>query len=367
VPYTFLRRLFGEDVHATAYKYGLAYFEAPFYAIGKGLSAAGVGTIAGQPTPPALIALGAAVYVGIAVALAVMVVRELGLPYPTFSAGVTLFGTAAFFYGAFDPGQTHAVDVLLATVVVAAALRGFRNGWPDRVAVLVGVAVGLAASIRYFTGVTLLALAVVWLFQRRFRPLLVAAASTAVTFALAAVPPVVVGLSPLHSGYGQELLSWSPLSPPRMLFTDERGLFVWTPLTLLAFVGLARLLVVRRRDRAFIVFLALTAVLTIASYAFVSFWDAGYSFSERYFTPLFSVYVVGVAGLFEWRPRVVPAVAVVAAAWSTLLGLSLNAAYPFTAAPYSATVVARYAFHNSPGEFVTALASRAPILRRLGF
>jgi hypothetical protein len=76
--------------------------------------------------------------------------------------------------------------------------------------------------------------------------------------------------------------------------------------------------------------------------------------------------VVGVAGLFEWRPRLSPTLAVAGAVWSTYLGLSLNAFLYFTAGSYNATSVARIPTHNSPGEFATALASRAPLLRRLG-
>jgi hypothetical protein len=353
-------------VHAQAYKYGLAYFEAPFYALGKGLSGLGVATVAGQPVTPAVIAVGVVVYVGIAVALAAWVVRALGLPNPNLAAGVGLFGTALFFYGAFDPGETHSVDALLATIVVALALKGFRTGWPTRVAVGLGAVDGISMSVRYFTGVSLVALVIMLVWQRRFRTCAIAVASAAVAFAITTLPPLLVGVSPLKSGYGSQFISWSPLSPPRMLFTNERGLFVWTPVALLGLIGLVRLIASRRADRQFLVFLALTAGGTIVSYALVSFWDAGYSFSNRYFTSLFPVIVVGVAGLFEWRPRLSPTMAVAGAVWSTYLGLSLNAFLYFTAGSYNATSVARIPTHNSPGEFATALASRAPLLRRLG-
>jgi hypothetical protein len=366
LPYDFLRKLFGEDVHAQAYKYGLAYFEAPFYAIGKGLSGLGVATVAGQPVTPAVIAGGVVIYVGIAVALAAWVVRALDLPYPSLAAGVGLFGTALFFYGAFDPGETHSVDALLATIVVALSLKGFRTGWPTLIAVGLGAVDGIAMSVRYFTGVSLVALVIMLVWQRRFRTSVITVASAAIAFVLTTLPPLIVGVSPLKSGYGSQFVSWSPLSPPRMLFTNERGLFVWTPVALLGLIGLVRLLASRRADRPFLVFLALTAAGTIASYALVSFWDAGYSFSNRYFTSLFPIVVVGVAGLFEWRPRLSPTLAVAGAVWSTYLGLSLNAFLYFTAGSYNATSVARIPTHNSPGEFATALASRAPLLRRLG-
>jgi hypothetical protein len=367
LPYDFLRKLVGEDVHARAYKYGLAYFEAPFYAVGKGLAALGVSTLVGQPIVPAVIALGIALYVGIAVALAAGLVRALDLPHSNLAAAAGLFGTALFFYGAFDPGETHAVDALLATVVAVLALRGFRTGWPTWTAVGLGTVVGVATSIRYFTGVSLVALVITLALQRRLRASVLAIVSAAIAFVVATLPPLLVGVSPLKSGYGSQFISWSPLSPPRMLFTDHRGLFVWTPAVALALIGLGRLVVVRRADRPFLVFLVLTALGTIASYALVSFWDAGFSFSNRYFTSLFPIVVVGLAGLFEWRPRIAPAAAVAAAVWSTYLGLALTAFLYFTAGTYSATSVARIPRHNSPGEFVTALASRAPVLRRLGF
>lgn len=362
-PFDFMRKLAGEDVHAVGYKYGLAYFELPFYAVAKVLHAAGLTTIAGQPVGRALVALGVGVCVGLALALMTILLRAVGLPYPTFTTAIGLFGTTLFFYGVFDPGETHAVDATIATVVVALAFWAFRRDWPTVPVAALGAAIGVSMTIRYFTGAELVAFALTLAFYRRWLVVATATIACGAAFVLLTLPAVFEGASPLKkNGYNSQFVSWSPASPPKMLFSDHRGLFVWTPVTVLALVGLVRLLTVRRRERPFFVFLALTAVGTTVSFGSVAFWDAGYSFSNRYFTPLFPIFVIGIGGLLEWRPRLVGAIAAAGAVWSLYLAFALESFFYFAPAGFSATSVAATPLHKSPGLFVLAAGSHSPVL-----
>jgi hypothetical protein len=362
-PFDFMRKLAGEDAHAVGYKYGLAYFELPFYAVGKALHAAGLTTLAGQPIGPALVALGIGLLVGVALALMTVLLRAVGLPYPTFTTALALFGTPLFFYGVFNPGETHAVDAFMATVVVALAFWAFRRDWQTVPVAALGAAVGVSMTVRYFTGAEIVALVLTLAFYRRWLAAATAAIACGAAFVLLTLPAVLVGASPLKkNGYGSQFVTWSPASPPKMLFSDHRGLFVWTPVTVLALFGLARLLIVRRKERPFFAFLALTAVGTTVSFGFVAFWDAGYSFSNRYFTPLFPIFAIGIGGLLEWRPRLVGALATAGAIWSLYLAFALESFFYFAPSGFSATSVAATPLHKRPGLFVLAAGSHSPVL-----
>jgi hypothetical protein len=324
VPYTFLRKLFGAHVHAYGYQFGLAFFEAPFYAVGKGIDAAGVTTIRSHPSDQAMIALGAVLYVGVTVAIVYAIVRGLGLRFAAAASAVALFGTSIFYYGVFSPGQTHVVDTLLSSALALTTLIGFRRDWPVRFVVVAGVILGAIVSVRYFDAALGAGLFLTLVIYRRFPQAVVLAGAAGITFGLLAIAPLALGVHLFEGGYqAGELLRWSPASPFEMLFTLKRGLFLWTPATALAVVGYVVLL---RRDRAhrpFLVALGLMAITLVAVQAAVPFWDAGLSFSQRYFTALLPFFAVGIAGLFEVRPRLAVVASTAAVAWSVFLALSM--------------------------------------------
>ena len=83
-----------------------------------------------------------------------------------------------------------------------------------------------------------------------------------------------------------------------MLFTVKRGLFVWTPLTFFGVVGYLLLLRREPRHRDFLVGLGLSAfALLMVHIVWGGFWDGGFSFSQRFLTALFPVFVIGIAEL----------------------------------------------------------------------
>jgi len=351
VPYTFLRRLFGADVHALGYQFGLAFFEAPFYAIGKGLDAAGVETIRTHPSDQAMIAFGAVLYVGATMSLVYAVLRGLGLRWAATAAGIALFGTSLFYYGVFSPAQTHVVDTLLSSALVLTTLAGFRRSWPVRLLVLAGVILGAAVSVRYFEAALGAGLFFALVLYRRFREAVILTAAAGVTFGLLAAVPLGLGVHLFQGGYQAGLLlRWSPASPFDMLFTLKRGLFLWTPVTALAVAGYVLLLRRDRAQRPFLVAVGLMAVLLVAVQAAVPFWDAGWSFSQRYFTALLPFFAIGIAGVFQVRPRLTAVASAAAVAWSLFLALTM-VTLPYNEKTGGVDELVHLAGTQSPGSY----------------
>jgi hypothetical protein len=111
------------------------------------------------------------------------------------------------------------------------------------------------------------------------------------------------------SGY-ESLGQWNWTSPAlgKVLFSSDHGLFAWTPILLLAVLGLVCL---RRRDREFgdaLIVTFLAFYYFIASYPS---WDGLSSFGNRFFVSLTPLFVIGLAatvsGLAARFPRRRPA------------------------------------------------------------
>jgi hypothetical protein len=325
VPFTFLRRLFGADVHAIGYQFGLAFFEAPFYAAGRLLESAGVDTLHTHPAAEAMIAFGAAFYVAAALGVVYALLRALGLRWAALGASLALFGSPLFYYGTFSPGQTHAVDAFLASLAAWLIYLGVRRDWPPSLAIVVGVVLGLAPTVRWLEGALGFAVVAMLAVRGRWRAAITISVAAVVTLGLLLLVPPAIGVHVFGGGGDPgRVLSFSPLSPLRMLASPRRGLVLWTPLTLLALAGYVRL--VRRRPdlREYLLLMGAMSVALVIAQTAVPFWDAGWSFSQRYLTALFPAVAIGTAGLLEWRPRLVGAVALAAVVWSLFLCLTMQ-------------------------------------------
>jgi len=107
---------------------------------------------------------------------------------------------------------------------------------------------------------------------------------------------------------------FDPTIPARMLFSDHRGLFLWTPLAAAAAIGFAFALQARkgqsREHRWFLVSLLAAALALLLVHVFWPRWDGGFAFSQRFLTGLFPLYLIGVAELVRRARRAVyPALA----------------------------------------------------------
>jgi hypothetical protein len=104
-------------------------------------------------------------------------------------------------------------------------------------------------------------------------------------------------------------ITFDERGPVRMLFSERRGLFLWTPLTAFSVLGLVLLFRSRPERRRFLISLTAAAVSLIAIHAlWGDFWTNGFSFSQRFLASLFPVYLLGTAELvrrFRLRAAVV--------------------------------------------------------------
>jgi hypothetical protein len=197
---------------------------------------------------------------------------------------------------------------------------------------------GVATTVRFLSAISVIVIAVGLVLCGRRRAAAAAAVSAAAVFAALVPVPFALGVDSLISGYSQKLVttreaassfSFHPLQPILMLFSDRAGLFIWTPLTLLAAVGY--IVLVRRRPeaRAFLLIAGAVGAALIFQHAGIAFfWDGSSRFSMRYFTPLYPLVVLGLAGLLELRPRTVAAASVVCCLWSVALGFNALVGIP---------------------------------------
>ena len=98
---------------------------------------------------------------------------------------------------------------------------------------------------------------------------------------------------------------------------------MWTPVTLLAVVGLA-LLLRGHRERPFLVTLASMGAGLLLIHVGLDWWDGGWSFSMRHLASPVVLYGIGVAGAIASIPRRRALVVLVlaASAWSVFLGMN---------------------------------------------
>lgn len=321
----YVARLFGDSKEAVGWYPGLALMNAPFYALGKALGAAGVETVAGSLPQEALAALAGNVYMVVAAAACVWMLGVLDLPARAFAVVAAVVGSPLLFYGLFQPSGTHAAETVLVTAASALfLLRWQRPEWSTRLAIAVGVLLGLAAATRYSLAAMVAGLALVLLVYREFRVALLVVASSIAGFGLAYLPARLTGSPLFQEGGVSHTIGWAPLSPFRMLLTVDRGLLVWTPVMLLGVAGFVLLLRRRGDAREALAAIGAMQLAHLCFFFLVPDWFAGWSFSSRFFTSMLPLVALGIGELVRrWR-RPTLALASLMTVWTLYLCLNLG-------------------------------------------
>lgn len=347
VYYDFLRRFVGEHVGnggGYAYQFGVAFFNAPFYLAARAIeSVAGSATVLGAPLRQASIGIASNVALALTLYVGWKLLRRLELPAGPGVLLLALFGSPLFYYTAFQPSYKHAVDALFFTLVaylmVDAAERPARQA-----ALVLGACLAMLVTIRYANIGLVPGVLLVFALGRDWRRLRTAAISLvlvgAVLFALPAArhipykrrgdesalvrrpaaaarpPQIAAGLIPHISDPCPDtpvyVVDWSQClrnkfgitfdagAPVRMLVSERRGLFLWTPLTALSAIGMVLLFRSRPERRRFLTALSAAALSLVVIHAlWGDFWTNGFSFSQRFFAGLFPVYLLGTAELIR--------------------------------------------------------------------
>jgi hypothetical protein len=237
--------------------------------------------------------------------------RWFGVDVALITLAATTFGTNLFHYATYDVTFSHAFSFFLVSVALTLGARlGDRPGW--LLALGMGATLGLIALARPTNIVIVSFLALVGVssleearsrvaaFWRRRRLLVLGVAAFLVTL----VPQLVywhaiTGRLIVYS-YGDEHLDLLRPHLLQVLLSVRKGLLFWSPLLVLALVGLVFLR--RRAPELFlptVVFLAVNAWL-IASW---QTWWYGDSFGQRPFVDALPVFAIGLAAFLERMMR----------------------------------------------------------------
>jgi hypothetical protein len=366
VYYNVLRRLLGEHVpNAYSREFGAALFNIPFYVVARGISAlTPLDSAFGAPLGEVAITVASAAAVILTFYLGWRILGELELPNGPAVLLITLFGSPLFYYAVFQPSYKHAVDALFSTLFAFLLLRTSERA-DRRMLLALGACLGMMVSIRYVNIAFFAGVVVTFLIRRNPRAIGTVAVAMLVTTAVilslpglrgirysqppqpaAAAAPLEAGLLPyrlehpcrevyltyrltltqcLRNRLGAEL---APRAPVEMLFSVRRGLFLWTPLTLVSVLGFALLFRRRPDRRAFLGGMLAAAVALVLIHAvWGGFWWGGFSFSQRFLAALFPFFLLGVAEIVRRFRRVGWAVLVVCTLFSMFVAFNLYAGY----------------------------------------
>lgn len=362
----FMRRLTGEHVTSpSTHQFGSAVFALPFFLVARVLGIVGVHSIGGAPLEQVSMVVASTVALLVVAYLGWLLLRDLDLPARPGLLALVVVGTPLFYYAVFQPTYKHVIDTLYVMVMVTLLLRALRrpSAW-----LLVGLGACLAVSIVTRTANAALVPGMIlpFLLRRQFGAAVrVIAAAAVVVVALFAISSIVahnsVGaafprITVVHSStvaasglivanfyicrnYTYHLTFRQCLhdrfgilpdlsAPFKMLFSLHRGLFLWTPLTALAVVGFVLLVRRRRDERDFLLGLGVAALgLWFVHFLWGDFWDGGFSFSERFLTALFPVFLLGAAELVRRRRRLALVSLSLCAVFSLVLALTFETGY----------------------------------------
>ncbi len=106
----------------------------------------------------------------------------------------------------------------------------------------------------------------------------------------------------LHTGYAP-LGGWAWKSPAlwNVLFSSDHGMLSWTPILILALIGLA---LFWRADKAFATYSIVAFLLFYFVVSVHPDWDGMSSFGARFFVSLTPLFILGLAAFFHWLASV---------------------------------------------------------------
>jgi|ETNmetMinimDraft_23_1059889.scaffolds.fasta_scaffold02682_7 hypothetical protein len=305
---------------------GSALLWAPFYAVGdltaRGMRLAGSGVAVDGFSQPYLSALayGSAVYGLLAIAISMVIVRRLLGSGP--AAGFVIWiGTPLLFYTHIAPGMAHACSAFAVALFTVVWLR-VRRSWSLPGIAALGAVTALMAMVREQDLLLAVGPAADFIWTaianvrtssdriKAARSWLIAACVGSGVSALVYLPQAMSYIV-LNGRIGPpdvltEKMNWLAPHGLQVLFSPEHGLFVWTPLLLVAAGGLLWMAwsagdgVADRIDtRRIGLILCLMVATQIYVTGSVDSWTAAGAFGQRRFVGLTVVWVVGLAAALQ--------------------------------------------------------------------
>ncbi len=202
------------------------------------------------------------------------------------------FATNLWFYGSLDTVNSHALSFALATVFLSLWVSSKRNH------LVTGAVLGCMALVRPQDALYGLLLVP----GATFRSLALNGLGFLGTFSLQMIAwQLVYGkfwANPyLDRGYGFDFLHPKIL---QTLFSPNNGLFLWTPVTLLGFIGLFLRDFPKPQYRPFLIAIVILQIYLVASW---TTWWQGASYSGRMFVSILPVLAIGLTHFFRQTKR----------------------------------------------------------------
>ena len=287
---------------------GTAILWAPFFVLGH-MAALATGAPANGLSQPyiAAVTYGSAMYGFLALVLTHAIVRRVVEDASWIPTFVVWCGTPLLFYMYVAPGFSHACSAFAVSLFLWIWLR-VRSHWTPAGAAYLGASAALMAMVReqdlfFAAGPALDFLR--WSFRGAPIAAVVRSAVTGVFTTALVYFPQLAAYQALngHPGPGREVARkmtwWSPHAFG-VLWSTEHGLFFWTPLALVAVLGLIWLAMSRTRHSApDASWVALVAIIMVGLQIYVSgsveSWTVAGSFGQRRFVALTPLLALGLA------------------------------------------------------------------------
>jgi len=289
---------------------GCAILWSPFYAVGDLAARATGAPRDGFSTPYlAAIAYGSAVYGWLALVLAIRCADRLG--YNGFVGALAVWlGTPLAFYMYVAPPFSHACSAFAVALFTWMWLR-VRDQWTPAGMAALGAAGALMVMVReqdVFFGAAAAVDFGVWALgfgpwtgggSRSLKPKVQSVVTAAIAFVVVYAPQlaayeIVNGHFGPHASVSNKMHWWSP-HIFQVMFDPQHGYFVWTPLALLAIVGLG-MLATRSREGAI---LLLMVALQFYIGGSVESWTVAGGFGQRRLVSISAALVIGYSCLWS--------------------------------------------------------------------
>ena len=306
---------------------GPAILWAPFYAVAdgvaRGMRVVGIPVAIDGFSRPylAAVAYGSVFYGFLAVCLSIIAARWLlGRGH---LAGVAVWlGTPLLFYMYLAPGMAHACSAFVVSLFVTTWLT-VRQGWSTRGLITLGAVAALMAMVREQDVFFVVGPAIDYLWSirdgwrsgdhTRVVTYLKRLAAGTVMAAVCYVPQVVAYLT-LNgrigpSSYVENKMVWFAPYAASVLISPQHGLFVWTPLVIVALAGVGLVLATgsaripaTQARRIAVCLLAMFAAQVYISGS-VESWTVAGTFGQRRFVGTTIILVIGLAAIMQSSVR----------------------------------------------------------------